>query len=103
MSRGGLEPVGVGQSVGAEGFEDAGLGIVKDGTMESEAGRFRRVNQAGGVAGAHLEQNAELKFAEGLAAEETIGVIERIAGADHMESKLGSFAKNPVELSGRTG
>jgi hypothetical protein len=50
-----------------------------------------------------LKQHAQLEFTERLAMEETVGVVERIAGADDVEAELGPFANDPLELFAGAG
>src|ERR1051326_6620061 len=105
---GGLgDPVGIGQGVGAEGFEDAGLGVLQQGAVQAQGGGLGGVDEAGGVVGTHLEQDAQFEFAERFSAEETVRVVQSVADADEVKSQVRSFADDPVQqtagLDGRTG
>src|SRR5205809_4146780 len=77
--------------------------MAKDRAVKAEVGGFRSVNQAGGVVGAHLKENAQLEFAERLAAEKAVHIVGGVAGADDVESKRGSFADDLVELFAGVG
>jgi len=71
--------------------------------MKAEVASFRSVDQAGGVVGAHLKENAQLEFTERLAAEKAVRIVEGVAGANRVEAKMRSLADNPVELFSWTG
>ena len=103
MARGIHHPCLVRERVGAEGFERACLSIAKDRAVKAEVGGLRSVDQAGGVIGAHLKENAQLEFTERLAAEKPVRIVGGVAGADDVESKRGSFADDLVELFAGVG
>jgi len=65
--------------------------------MKTEVRGFGRVDETGGVGGAHLEQHAQFEFAQRLSTEASVRVIEGVASADDVKPKLGALAENPVE------
>lgn len=98
-----FQPLGVRQGVGAEGFELAFLFVVEEGAVEAEGAGFGVVDEAGGVVGAHLEEDAQLEFAEGFAAEEAAGVVVAVAGGDDVEAVARAFGEEGVEEDGGVG
>jgi len=97
LFEGEIEPGVVGQGVGAEGFDPAFLAVEEEGAVEAEPVGLGRVNEAGGVVGAHLEEDAEFEFSDGLAAElaEEIGV--GVAGEDDVAAEVGALGDDAVE------
>jgi hypothetical protein len=92
------EPFGVWECVRSERFEGAFLGVMEQCAVQAEGGGFGGIDQAGGVAGAHLEQDAEFEFAECTSSEEPAGIVVGIARCEHMESGGGAFGEDLVEL-----
>src|SRR5438105_8929426 len=68
--------------------------------MEAERAGLGIVDQAGGIVGAHLKEDAHLKFAKRLAAQKAVHVIESVAGEDDVKSETGSFRQKGVEERG---
>jgi len=85
------QPVVAGLGVGAEGFGDTLAVEVEQGAVEAEVAGVRGVNEAGGIAGAHLEEDAHFKFAEGLAAEAAVDVVIRVHAGEQVETAGGAF------------
>src|ERR1051325_1748852 len=89
----------VGQGVRAEGFEVALLFVVEEGAVEAEGAGLGVIGEAGGIAGAHLEEDAHGEFAEGLSAEETGDVVVGVKGGDEVDAVGRAFCDNFAELS----
>src|SRR2546422_500457 len=58
--------------------------VIKQSPVHAQRSGIGSVYQAGGIAGAHLEQHAHLKFTQSFAAQETRHIIVAIAGSDDM-------------------
>ena len=98
-----VKPVGGGRGVRAEGLQMAFLLVEKESAVEAEETGFGAIDEAGGIVGAHLEEDAHLEFAEGLAAEEAVDGVIGVARGDDVEAQAGAFADQAVEDRGRVG
>src|SRR5688572_29302724 len=56
------EPAGAGAGVGTEGFVGAFVFVVEERAAEAEISGARIIGKAGGIAGAHLEEDARGEF-----------------------------------------
>src|SRR5438046_9721288 len=75
-----FNPIVTGTRVGAEGFEVSFPIVVKEGAVEAERAGIRRVDQAGGVARAHLEEHTHFEFAQSLSTKESGHVVVGVTG-----------------------
>src|SRR5262245_19790487 len=82
FSRHFLQPIVTGAGVGTEGFEGTFTVVVEQGAVEAEGAGVGSINQRGGVAGAHLEEDAHGELAQGFPAKEAADVIEGITSDD---------------------
>ena len=69
--RGGLQPFAIRLGIRAEGFQAAFAVVVIERAVQAEGRGVGRVNQAGGVSSAHLEDDAHFKFSSASSARET--------------------------------
>ncbi len=88
----------IGDGVGAEGFEGAGLVVEKESAVEAEVTGFGGIDEAGGVVGAHLEDHAVGEFAEGFSGHGSVEIIEGIDADEKMDSVATSFGEEFGEL-----
>ncbi len=93
-----IQPGWGGEGVGAEGFEVAFLLVVVKGAVEAEVGCFGRLNEAGAVVGTHLKEDAHFDLAEGLAAHETVDVIEAVDGCKEVDAVAAAISDEVVHL-----
>ena len=98
-----LDPIVAGQGVGTERLDVAFPVVVIERAMQAERGGIRRVNQAGGIAGAHLEQHAHLEFGQRLPAQKPVYVVVGVAGGDDMKSLGRAFADEIQQRGGGIG
>src|SRR5690242_2801695 len=70
-----VEPFLLGEGVGAELLQLPFFFAEEEGTVLPQLARGRRVDQGARVVGAHLEQDADLEFAEPLAVERAVEVV----------------------------
>lgn len=93
-----VHPGGVGEGEGAEGFEAGLVLAVEEGAVEAEAAGLGGVDEAGGVVGAHLEEDAHAELADGLAAEGAVDVVEGVDAGDEMDADGRAFGDDLIEL-----
>ena len=56
--------------------------VVEERAVQAEVAGLGRVDEAGGIVRAHLEDDAHFKFAQRLAVHEAVDVVERVDGDD---------------------
>src|SRR6185369_13701841 len=56
--------------------------------------------EAGGIVGAHLEEHAQLEFAQRFPAQKSIDVVVAVAGDNHMIANTRPFANERVQQRG---
>jgi len=103
LCRGLFEPRGVGLGVGAEGFEGAFVLVVEERAVEAEGARFRGVDEAGGVVGTHLEDDAHFKFAQGLPVHRAVHIVERVDADDEVDAEAAALGDDVGQLRAGTG
>ena len=92
------EPLRIRRGVGAEGFQGAFVLVVEEAAVEAERARFGGVDQAGGVVGAHLEDDAHFKFAERLPAHGAVHVVEGVDAGEEVDAEGAAFGDDVGEL-----
>jgi len=97
VAEGFVEPLGVWKGVGPEGLDPSFVAVEEEGAVEAEVVGLGRVDEAGGIVGAHLEQDAKFELGEGLAAElaEQVGV--GVTGDEEMETEVCALGDQPVQ------
>ena len=73
----------------------------RDCAVQAEVTRFWRVDQAGGIVGAHLEDHAHFEFAQRLAAEEAVHVVERVDRREDVHPVAAAFLDEVIEHGAR--
>ena len=91
------DPLGIRQGVGAERFHVAFLFVVVDGAVEAEVAGLGGVDEAGGIVGTHLEEDAHLEFTLRLAVDGAVDVVERVDRGDDVDAVGGTFGDEVVE------
>ena len=71
--------------------------------MQSQGAGLRIINQARGIARAHLEQDAHFEFAECFPPEETVHIVICVARGDDVKAQAAALGDKVVQLCGGTG
>ncbi len=95
------DPLVVGHGVWAEGFDRAELLIVKERAMEAERAGLRGIDEARGIVGAHLEDDAHFEFSERLAIHPAAYVVIAVDRHQQMDPVAAPFGDYIIELQCR--
>src|SRR5215470_7036464 len=96
-----FEPHLRGESVGPKLFQPPLLLAVKERAMEAQLAGQWRIDEVAGVGGTHLEQDAQLKLAQGLPVEGTVQIVEAITPDQCVNAHARALVQDGGELFGR--
>ena len=97
-----IQPLGRRPGVGPEFFQPAFFFVVEQRQVRAEAAGGRRVDQLARIGGAHLEHHAQIEFANSLAVDRALQIVQRVAPDDQMDAHRGTLAQDLGELPSRT-